>query len=72
MKFKVIKEYSRFYLAESKKGYKETFEKYKYKPDENGYIYKESEDNYKGGEGLPSDKVNRIFNCTGKYKKGRK
>ncbi len=47
MKFKVIKEFSRFYLAESKNGYKETFEKNLYKPDSKGYIYKKDEENYK-------------------------
>ena len=40
MKYKVIEEYSQFYLAIHPKGYKECFPKYKYKPDENGYITK--------------------------------
>lgn len=66
MKYKVIKEYSRFYLAESENGYKETFEKWKYIPDSEGYIYKENEDNYKGGTALSSYKVNNKFN-KGKY-----
>ena len=48
MKFKVIKEFDRFYLAESQSGWKETFLKYEYKPDEDGYITKRREYNYKG------------------------
>lgn len=48
MKFKVIKEFDRFYLAESPSGWKETFFKYEYKPDEDGYITQRKEYNYKG------------------------
>lgn len=39
-KFKVIKEYERFYLAEDSKGRKECFDKIFHKPDGNGYIAK--------------------------------
>ncbi len=48
MKYKVLKEFERFYLAESPSGWKETFLKYEYKPDEDGYIEKRREYNYKG------------------------
>lgn len=40
MKYKVIKEYNRFYLCESKNGYLECFNKYNYKIDAEGYVYK--------------------------------
>lgn len=40
MKYKVVKEYNRFYLCESKKGYLECFNKYNYKIDAEGYVYK--------------------------------
>ena len=39
-KYKVIKEFDRFYLAESPSGWKETFHKAEYKPDKDGYITK--------------------------------
>lgn len=42
-KYKVIKEFDRFYLAESPSGWKETFHKVEYKPDKDGYITKEKE-----------------------------
>ena len=45
---KVLKEFDRFYLAESPSGWKETFLKYEYKPNEDGYITKRKEYNYKG------------------------
>ncbi|MBE6152684.1 MAG: hypothetical protein E7166_00455 [Firmicutes bacterium] len=61
MKYKVIEEYDRFYLTVHPKGYKENFPKYKYQPDENGYITVKSETNYFGGKALPSGKVNRSF-----------
>lgn len=60
-KFKVIAEYSRFYLAESEKGYKDTFNKSDYKQDSDGYIVKEKYYNYAGGIALPSEKVNKKF-----------
>lgn len=40
MKYKVIKEYQRFYLCRSEKGWLECFSKSNYKVDANGYIYK--------------------------------
>lgn len=40
LKFKVIKEYDRFYLAEDSKGRKECFDKIFHKPDKDGYIIK--------------------------------
>ncbi len=40
MKYKVIKEYKRFYLCKSEKGYLECFTKNNYKVDIDGYIYK--------------------------------
>lgn len=61
MKYKVIEEYSKFYLAVHPKGYKECFPKYKYKPDENGYITKK-ESNYSGGQALSKNKINQFFN----------
>ena len=60
MKYKVIEEYSQFYLAIHPKGYKECFLKYKYKPDESGYITKKSD--YSNEQSLSKDKVNRNFN----------
>lgn len=48
MKFKVLKEFDRFYLAESPSGWKETFHKFDYKPDKDGYITKRREKNYEG------------------------
>ena len=42
-KYKVIKEFDRFYLAESPSGWKETFHKAEYKPDKDGYITKGKE-----------------------------
>lgn len=67
MKFKVIKEYNYFYLGISEKGYKETFSKREYKPDEDGFIVKRPENNCFGGIATPPEKVNRKFN-RGKYK----
>ncbi len=40
MKYKVIKEYQRFYLCRSEKGWLECFSKSNYKVDANGYVYK--------------------------------
>lgn len=40
LKYKVIKEYDKFYLTENMKGFKECFDKVLYKPDKNGYITK--------------------------------
>lgn len=48
MKYKVIKEYERFYLAVSPSGWKETFNKPLYKPDSEGYITKKRESNCQG------------------------
>ncbi len=39
MKYKVIKEYERFYLCESERGHKECFFKNEHKPDEKGFIF---------------------------------
>lgn len=61
MKYRVIKEYDRFYLAIHPNGYKECFQKYKYKPDKDGYIIKETYE-YSGGQALPPEKVNTSFN----------
>lgn len=58
MKYKVVEEYDRFYLGESKKGYKKCFEKYKYHPDENGYITEESENDYH--ESIPKEKLRKM------------
>lgn len=63
-KYKVIKEYTRFYLAESPSGYRECFSKNEYKPNCNGEIVKKKEYNYKGGITLSDDKVNKSFNNT--------
>lgn len=40
LKYKVIKEYERYYLTEDEKGRKECFDKTFHKPDKNGYIIK--------------------------------
>lgn len=63
MKYKVIKEYERFYLCESRQGHKECFFKNEHKPDEDGFIFIKKEDNYTGGKTTPSENVNRSFNC---------
>lgn len=48
--FLVIQEYERFYLCENiALGYKECFEKPKYKPDEEGIIIKETINPYLKG-----------------------
>lgn len=57
MKFKVIKEYGRFYLAESPKGYKKTFNKNEYKPDSKGYIIEKEENNFHGNN-IPHPPIN--------------
>ncbi len=67
MKYKVIKEYKRFYLAESPNGYKECFMKYEYKKDNDGYIYKRIPE-YEGHEINP-DKVNRAFSPFGELQR---
>lgn len=46
MKYRVIKEYKRFYLAVHPLGYQECFLKSEYTPDEQGYITKRK-DKYK-------------------------
>lgn len=62
-KYKIIKEYDRFYLCEHPKGYRECFSKYEYKPTVDGYIVKRKS-NFIGhpGTGLTTDKVNKNFN----------
>lgn len=64
-KYKVIKEYDRFYLAEDSKGFKECFSKVENVVDSDGYITIQ-ESNYQGNYGLPPEKVNKKFNG-GKY-----
>ncbi len=68
MKFKVIQEYKTYYLAQNEKGYKECFDKPKYKPTEDGYIIKRKEKNYLGGISLSPEKVNRNFNYSVPFK----
>lgn len=58
MRYKVIKEYNKFYLCESEKGYKKCLDKYKYKPDENGYIVEENENDYH--DSIPKEKWLKI------------
>lgn len=60
-KYKIIKEYDKFYLCEHPKGYKECFNKSEYKPTEDGYI-EEKLKQRKEATGLASDKVNKSFN----------
>lgn len=48
MKYKVVEEYDRFYLAVSPSGWKETFNKSEYRPDSEGYITKKRENNIQG------------------------
>lgn len=43
MKYKVIKEYERYYLTQDEKGCKECFDKIFHKPDKNGYIVKKED-----------------------------
>lgn len=43
MKFKIIQEYDRFYLAVNDKGFRECFNKAEYYPTEDGYIIKRSD-----------------------------
>lgn len=57
MKYKVIKEYDRFYLCESKQGYKECFFKNEYRPDKEGYISKK-EDSYINNQNTFLEKKN--------------
>lgn len=65
--FLVIQEYPTYYLCQNiALGYKECFEKSKYKPNEENIIIKKIEYNYNGGLGLESSKVNKKFN-PGKY-----
>lgn len=63
MKYKIIAEYPTYYLCEHMEyGYKECFNKVKYKPNEEGYIIKE-ESNMLGRPGviLPQEKINHSF-----------
>lgn len=60
-RYKVIKEYDRFYLAVDENGFKECFSKATTKVDAEGYITIR-ETLYPGGIGLPSEKVNKTFN----------
>ncbi len=63
MKYKVLKEYPRFYLCESPKGYLECFLKYENIPSDKGIIIKKESDNYHGNcIPIPKEKVNRVFN----------
>ena len=64
-KYKIIKEYDRFYLTEHPVGYKVCFDRYTHKPTLDGYII-EKESNYTGGQGCPPEKVNRAFNLSHK------
>jgi len=58
MKYKVIKEYPRFYLCESEFGYKECFDK-KYQPND-GIITIEKK--IIEGHEIKPENVNRLFN----------
>lgn len=60
-KYKIVKEYDRFYLCEHPKGYKECFNKREYKPTEDGYIMKRKKQPIES-IGLAPDKVNKSFN----------
>ena len=62
MKYKIIAEYERFYLTEHPSGYKECFNKVRYKPTEDGYIIKPTTYFIGNSNGLPPEKVNRSFN----------
>lgn len=61
MKYKVLEEYDRFYLGVSERGYKECFDKRKYKPDQDGYIEKNIDNNYADGVAPAPDKINKNF-----------
>lgn len=60
-RYKVIKEYDRFYLATDENGFKECFPKVGNRVDKDGYITVR-ETIYPGGKALPSEKVNKNFN----------
>lgn len=50
MEYRVLKEYKKFYLCISKSGYRECFNKFDYKPDENGKIFIKSGDDVARGD----------------------
>lgn len=58
-RYKVIAEYPRYYLAEDDLRFKECFQKVIYKPDEEGYIYKNLP-SYEGHPNPPKS-INRVF-----------
>ena len=64
IKYKVIKEYDRYYLTNHPCGYRECFHKIDYKPTIDGYIVVagELERKIKERTSLPPEKVNRLFN----------
>ncbi len=68
-KFKIIKQYDRYYLCIHPAGYKECFSKYEYRPTEDGYIIKKHSLNTgRLGATIDPKKVNRNFNkITKKY-----
>lgn len=65
MKFRIIKEYDKFYLAQAPNEYYECFLKVDYKPDENGFIIKKVND-FEGHD-IEPEKVNRNFNPSIKF-----
>lgn len=67
-RFKILAEYNYYYLTISDNGYKECFNKYQYKPTNDGYILKKEYD-YKGGIPTPPEHVNRRFNLNKRRKK---
>lgn len=66
MKFKIIEEYEKFYLAQAPNKYYECFLKVDYKPDEEGYINKKLND-FEGHD-IDPEKVNRNFNPSIKFR----
>lgn len=60
-KFKILKEYRRFYLAVDENGFKECFSKALYKP-ENGYIIKKIVVQERNPESYRRQNINREFN----------
>ncbi len=68
-RYKVIAEYPRYYLAEDDLRFKECFQKVIYKPDEEGYIYK----NLPSYEGHPNppQSINRVWGNARISEKGK-
>ena len=67
MRFKIVEEYEKFYLAQSPNKYCECFLKVDYRPTEDEFIIKKVHE-YEGHD-IDLDKVNRSFNPSIKFTK---